>query len=226
MSGWLTERRERMLRLAAFVVGGFVLATVADHPAIAWMREEGFEALDRFEREDWWQMFRQFGYIPTWIFLCGAIFLHATSIGDARLRRAACIAAWMPLAAAAVAGGLADALKPLLLRFRPEHAVAPAVYAFADFAEQFPSGRRMGLPSSHSAVAFGGAFGLARLFPRAWWVFVLAAAGTGFTRVIAGAHYPSDVFVGALVGYAAAAVGGAVFLRQPRDDRPAGAAAG
>jgi membrane-associated phospholipid phosphatase len=59
----------------------------------------------------------------------------------------------------------------------------------------------MGLPSSHALVAFAGAFALARLFPRARWVFYLLALGCGLTRVLATAHYLSDVIVAACVAW-------------------------
>jgi membrane-associated phospholipid phosphatase len=76
----------------------------------------------------------------------------------------------------------------------------------------------MGLPSSHTLVAFAGAFALARLFPRARWVFYALAAGCGLTRVMATAHYLSDTVVAACVAWAVVA---AVHQRMlsPQGDR-------
>jgi membrane-associated phospholipid phosphatase len=57
------------------------------------------------------------------------------------------------------------------------------------------------LPSSHVLVAFAAATVLARLFPRAWGLWYLLAAGCAVTRVLAMAHFLSDTVVAALVGY-------------------------
>lgn len=213
------RRNWATIRLTLLLALGVLLALRLDPIAITWMRGVGFDALkDRYRLEDWWQMFRQFGYLPTWAFITTAIFLHATRLKDDGLRRAACVAALTPLIAAALSGGLADALKPIFCRTRPEHAVAPAVYAFRGFWENFPKGSGLGLPSSHTAVAFGGAFALAGLFPRAAWVFLIAAGGTAASRVMVGAHYPSDVLAGAVVAYACA--GAVRALLGPKPDRP------
>jgi membrane-associated phospholipid phosphatase len=53
-------------------------------------------------------------------------------------------------------------------------------------------------------VAFAAATIMARLFPRARWVFYLLAVGCAATRVMARAHYVSDVSFGALLGWAIA----------------------
>ncbi|MFM8517332.1 MAG: phosphatase PAP2 family protein, partial [Nevskiaceae bacterium] len=74
-------------------------------------------------------------------------------------------------------------------------------YAFRSFGDGPWSNRGMGMPSSHTLVAFAGAFALARLFPRARWVFYLLAAGCGLSRVMATAHYLSDTVVAASVAW-------------------------
>jgi membrane-associated phospholipid phosphatase len=56
------------------------------------------------------------------------------------------------------------------------------------------------LPSSHAAVAFAGSITLALLYPRLALPALAVAIGCGFTRVASGAHYPSDVLAGAVVG--------------------------
>lgn len=63
----------------------------------------------------------------------------------------------------------------------------------------------MGLPSSHVAVAFGGAFALTHLWPRAGWVMVPLAVGCALTRVLVGQHFLSDIAGGAIVGALACA---------------------
>ena len=55
-------------------------------------------------------------------------------------------------------------------------------------------------------VAFGGAVILGRLFPRTAPVAYALAAGCALTRVLARAHFASDVVVGALAGWAVGAL--------------------
>ena len=45
---------------------------------------------------------------------------------------------------------------------------------------------------------------LARLYPRAPWVFFVLAAGCGITRILARAHFLSDVVLAAGLGWVVA----------------------
>ncbi|MGH7197347.1 MAG: phosphatase PAP2 family protein [Candidatus Omnitrophota bacterium] len=57
-------------------------------------------------------------------------------------------------------------------------------------------------PSSHAALAFALATALVGVYGRRLWpVFILASA-LSFTRVYVGAHFPSDVLAGAVLGIA------------------------
>jgi membrane-associated phospholipid phosphatase len=56
------------------------------------------------------------------------------------------------------------------------------------------------LPSGHTATAFGIATILSMHYPRGRWAFFGLAAGCGFARVAEGRHFPSDVYIGALIG--------------------------
>jgi membrane-associated phospholipid phosphatase len=55
-------------------------------------------------------------------------------------------------------------------------------------------------------VAFSAAAMLSRLFPRAAPVWYAFAIGCGLSRVLAGAHFVSDIAVAALAGYAVTAL--------------------
>jgi membrane-associated phospholipid phosphatase len=57
-----------------------------------------------------------------------------------------------------------------------------------------------GCPSSHMATAAGLAMGLAWLYPRGRWLFVLLAMSAGGQRIVAGDHFLSDVVWGGAVG--------------------------
>lgn len=58
------------------------------------------------------------------------------------------------------------------------------------------------MPSSHTSGATALAVFLALTYPRLKWVAIGWVAVVGFSRVLFGAHWPSDVAMGAAVGYA------------------------
>ena len=58
------------------------------------------------------------------------------------------------------------------------------------------------MPSGHTSAAFYSAVSLSILYPR-WYVIAssfLWASSVGWARMYEGVHYPTDVFVGAIVG--------------------------
>ena len=56
-------------------------------------------------------------------------------------------------------------------------------------------------PSAHAAFSFMMAILLANWFPRYRVIFFIVAAFIGWTRIYLGVHYPTDVIVGAVLGY-------------------------
>ncbi|AMW05737.1 phosphatase PAP2 family protein [Gemmatimonas phototrophica] len=162
--------------------------------------------------KDWGRLLRSMGFLPTWLLFALAYWLHQRDDGARRARTTFLVLS------PALGGLAAEILKLVFRRLRPD--AETFGYAFRSFAEAPWSNRGMGLPSSHALVAWAGAFALARLFPRARWVFYGLAAGCGLTRVMASAHYLSDTVVAACVGWAVVAALGSRLVRP--DAEPAG----
>ena len=116
----------------------------------------------------------------------------------------------------AVVGGLVVGLfKACFERTRPFAADLAALGSVFDtFGTPHFSLRRaarlMSFPSGHAAAAAGLAAALGWMYPHGRIAFAVLAAASAAQRVVASAHYPSDVCFGAAIGLAAAAafVGG------------------
>lgn len=98
----------------------------------------------------------------------------------------------------ASAGLAAELLKVIVRRYRPE--VGDGFYRFKPLDAGLFNGDNLGMASSHAAVAVAAALAAGLLYPRARpWLLLLAALCV-FSRVALGAHYLSDVYVGAALG--------------------------
>jgi len=109
------------------------------------------------------------------------------------------------LLCALAAGGAADLLKMLVLRIRPYDLSATfAGPVWATFGRWLPGfGGNSGtqsFPSAHTATAAGLAAALIWLYPNGRVLFTLLVALVGCQRIVAKAHYPSDVLIGAAAG--------------------------
>jgi len=188
----------RALMFIALVVAGLVVAMKLD-PLV-----ERALADPKSHLRDWHRALRVMGYFPLWVVLSIAIAQHdwPRTVGKAltrRLRRGL-ILTLSPM----FAGITAELTKLIVRRERPEFSTEAGQYAFRSILDGPLSTSGLGFPSSHTAVAFGAGCALSALFPNAKIIWLLAAAGCGYTRLADEAHHFSDVYFGAVLGYACA----------------------
>lgn len=124
----------------------------------------------------------------------------------------------MVLLAGALAGLFYTLVKWTVGRTRPFPKNAPVVppFEFHPFAKGVSGlwkAENQAFPSGHVCLAFATAAALAMIFPRGRIAFFALAALVGLERVMEGAHYPSDVVGGAIVGVLAAWVAAAIARR-------------
>ena len=198
-----TKRRLRRALIAgAATAAVLVMLTIFDHRIWSVLRVADRAKL---ESRDWYQVLRQGGNVLPWLIVAACVLLHdraAKSAHNQTPRRAAWWHRGLELAASPVAAGLlAEGLKLLFRRSRP---LGDGQYHFAWISPH--EKLHFGMPSSHAAVALGGACAVSAIFPAARFPVFVLAVGTCVSRTLAGAHFASDIFAGALVGWAAAKV--------------------
>jgi len=114
----------------------------------------------------------------------------------ARMRAAARIPALL-FASIALSGIIVDLLKVIVGRPRPKLLFASGIYEFSWIGL---GADHWSFPSGHAATAAALAAALWCLWPRPLLLYAIAAALVAASRVVMGAHYLSDVVMGAFVG--------------------------
>jgi membrane-associated phospholipid phosphatase len=181
--------RARRVRVSLALITVFVVLTLLDKPLAYLFMLDPERGIDR---SDLYRFLRVMGYLGTWIAIGALFILHDRN----RHRGAAIIMA--PL----FAGLFSEGIKLSVARERPVSGTTlqEGWYHFREPFSGFINPTNLGFPSSHTAVAFAGCLILACLIPRAKRLLLILAIGCGLTRLLVGAHFSSDVFVGALIG--------------------------
>ena len=196
------ERRSLWRRPAAaalLVALGFVVLTLLDE-RLYHLLALGPASRAAIAEQDWYRLLRIIGFLPTWLALAAAVIL----IGRGRQPATAVwLRGGLIALAPALAGLAAEATKLLVGRERPEMPGDDAVfqgYRFKPFLSAFADGSNLGFPSSHAATAFGGAVMLGLLVPAVRPLALALAAGCALTRLLAGAHFATDVYAAIVLG--------------------------
>jgi membrane-associated phospholipid phosphatase len=148
--------------------------------------------------KDWGRMLRIIGFVPTWMAIALGFWLHERDLVPHARRKA------LLIVASPIFAGIVDELLKLVFR-RERPGAHDGEYFFRAWSERTFSTSGLALPSSHTMVAFGGAFMLAYLYPRTRWLWFALAAGCSLTRLLAHAHFLSDVVVATIGAFATTA---------------------
>lgn len=196
---WLFPRKldkpRNLIPSATFLVIGAALVVSADPPVAHYFRNT--TAFNGFNRS-----MPSVGTSAA--ILAAPVALYGTGLlrKDTKMTRTALLAG----EAVADAEILTEVLKPAVSRWRPSTLPPGGNFSdtFAEGGNRFSSAHSS-FPSGHTITAFAVATVISRRYGRQHrWVPILAygaSAAIGFSRLTLSAHYTSDVFVGAVLGY-------------------------
>lgn len=121
--------------------------------------------------------------------------------------------AFMVFASVFLASFVGIILKVMIGRARPVFYEALNMTGFFPFARDWAF---HSMPSGHAVASFAGLVMIGMLVPRAKWFTWTLAIVIGLSRICIGAHWPSDVILGAFIGMIAADVVRAFVARNNR----------
>jgi len=110
-----------------------------------------------------------------------------------------------------VPGLITTVLKRLIGRSRPDEFDNVGAFGFQNFVNDWTF---QSFPSGHSTTAIATAFVVGFLYPPLFVVFFSLGVVVALSRVPVGAHYPTDVFAGMIVGMLGAYLVRNVFARK------------
>lgn len=203
---WLMPREQIVIAAAVFAIVFLFVMIVFDAAAI--------EAARRLP--DWINSFfdwiTDFGKSGWFLWPLGILFLVLAALPQSltrmseRVLAAVMVRIGFLFVAVAVPGLFTNVVKHIFGRARPFVTGVADPYVFSPFSW---SAAYASLPSGHATTAFSvlAAFGI--LWPRSRAILLIYALLILTSRIVVTAHHPTDVLVGALVGF-----GGALMVRH------------
>lgn len=150
-----------------------------------------------------WKFLRELPIIAEFVGSGFTVFLVLTAVALADLRR-------RPFALSTIlivsgAGLTTNFIKLLTVRLRPRIVNLQQIDGWDTFlgpGKLFEVAKHdLSFPSGHTTTAFALAYIMTRYYPGGRPIFLLLAVCTGIGRVVVRAHYPSDIVMGAIVGW-------------------------
>ena len=165
-----------------------------------WELFKGLGSMHGAACKDWliataYQIVYRSGQIYPWLGAAIVIIFHGWMGTDVARLRQGLRRGLFVVAIPALAGIAAELLKTVARRARPEF--NDGAYAWLPYpADASKITSNVGLASSHAAVAIGAALAVGVIYPRARLVLWPLAALCVLSRVLVGAHFVSDAYVG------------------------------
>ena len=184
------NRRTRQVAISSALLAALMIIsyTWLDRPAALFCRDLNPMTVQVFQ----WitELGKSTGYLIG-IFMLFVFFKYY------RRRKIAANRSFFLFAAVALSGLITDLIKPLAGRLRPKLLLEAGLFGFDPLRIGYEYNS---LPSGHATTVFALAAALSLFFPRWRLPFFSFAIVVGLSRIIVGAHYPSDVLAGAYVG--------------------------
>ncbi len=167
---------------------------------LMWVDREAYRLFHQMDPigRDLTGMLRAAGFYPTWVIIGLGFAMYGWRRRRIIGKRMAVSRFFLLSNTTATSGLLAEGFKLLCRRERPR--LTHGEYAFRSWLIEPGDPGGIGMPSSHAAVAFAGMAMLCLILKSGRWMWMLLAIACSMTRVMDEAHFPSDVWVGGIVG--------------------------
>ena len=175
-----------------------LLLGVFDHELAARAHDQSQAVIDFFARVTRWGESDWLLYPSFTLLVLSALGVRFAPRGSLRLAFVEFLNVWaLIFVGVGLPGLIANLLKRIIGRGRPELFDSVGSLSFHPLAnayvyESFPSG--------HTTTAFAAAMVLGFLAPRWFAIGLVYAIAIGLSRLVVGAHYPTDVLAGAVLG--------------------------
>lgn len=174
-----------------------IVAFIIDRSVWVWAFEQ-YKIKYDFGEADWYRMLRVVGSAYFWLMIAIMFWIWDAKRFGIRdwfnlVARGATL-----MGAVILAAVLSELVKICVRRMRPDQTDGYTV--LRDWTDRGFDAGGLCFPSSHTTIAFAGAWVLHKYYPMARGYIYTVAAGAAFTRVLSSAHFVSDALGGVFLG--------------------------